>query len=142
MRNRKKMKPETKKTLSRVSNVSGMCLAVIPPVVAFIAQFPQELSPRTYDRAVSWFAVAILAICVLPFIKKIKEYVKSPDAYAIWCAVYVVFAAMQKIVDGIVVVAFVGMISNITAKGLFVLGNRLTASAKNDTSEAAKENQT
>ena len=129
---KKKMSPKTKKTLSRVTNVSGMALAVIPPVVAFITQFPSELTPRTYDRAASWFAVAMLVICCIPFFKKIKEYLKSPDAFALWTAAYIIFAAIERIAEGIVVVAFVGMISNIAAKGLFVGSKKLAEAAKSD----------
>ena len=115
---------DKRKIFAKLIYVLAMISAIAPPLIAFLCRFP-VLKRENYAATVSWFAVAMIAVCCIPFWRKIKEYFKSPDTTVLWLVVFVVFSATRELIDGMVVVAFHGLFGNLIAKGLFYVSHRL-----------------
>lgn len=126
---------DKRRLISKIVYIIGMIFAVAPPLIAFIEHFP-VLKEKNYGATVSWFAVAMIAICCIPFWRKIKEYFKSPDTAVLWLVVFVIFTAVKNLIDGMIVVAFCGLVGNLAAKALFF------ASAKIDVKGEGEEEVT
>ena len=124
---------DKRKVFAKLIYVLAMIFAIAPPLVAFLFRFP-VLKRDNYAATVSWFAVAMIAVCCIPFWRKIKEYFKSPDTTVLWLVVFVLFSATRELIDGMVVVAFHGLLGNLIAKGLFYISHRL-----DNTKEATDE---
>lgn len=113
-----------RKIIAKVIYVVGMICAVLPPLIAFLDNFPL-LTEENYGQAVSWFAVAMIAICCIPFWRKIKEYFKSPDTMVLWLIVFVIFSATKNLINGMIIVSFCGFVGNLVAKALFFAGHKI-----------------
>lgn len=111
---------------ARIVYVIGMLAAILPPAIAFLERFP-VLKEKNYDAVVSWFAVLMLFVCTVPFWRKLKEMLKSPDATFLWLAIFIIFAAIRNIVDGMIVVAFCGLCGNLAARLMFTVSRVIEA---------------
>ena len=119
---------------ARICYIVGMLAAILPPAIAFVEKFP-VLKEKNYDAVVSWFAVLMLFVCTVPFWRKLKEMLKSPDATFLWLAIFCVFAAVKNIVEGMIVVAFCGLCGNLFAKLMFMVSRAIDASEKKEDKE-------
>lgn len=113
-----------RKTVAKLVYSIGMIAAVGAPAISFLFKFP-VLKENNYDQAVSWFAVFMLALCCMPFIKKIREYFKSPDSSIMWLCMFGAFAIIEPIVASIKLVAFCGLAGNLAAKLLFFISKKI-----------------
>lgn len=113
------MKPKTKRT---ILHISALTVDILPPVIATIAQFPVWIETSS-EATVSGLAVLMLFFCALPFVNQIKEWLKNPSVPIMWAVIYVVFCLLQNIIDQIVIVAFIGLISNVVGTGLYKWGD-------------------
>lgn len=113
-----------RKTASKLIYALGMAGAIAAPAISFLCKFP-VLKEKNYDQAVSWFAVAMLVLCCVPFFKKIRELFKSPDALLLWTVIFVIFAVAEPIVSGMKLVAFCGVCGNLFAKLLFYISKKV-----------------
>ena len=89
----------------------GMLLSVIPPAVATLFYFPlwQE---RGAAYLVSGTAVLLLAVSAIPLLRYVRDKLRSPSAYLIWLALFILFALLSRIADEMCVISFVGFIGN------------------------------
>ncbi len=113
------MKNATKGKFIKTAAV-GVDVAV--PLLATLSQFPvwvQHSSEATMSGLFLFFA----ALSCIPFLKQIKEFIKSPSAWLVWVILFVVFTALRNIIDQMVIIAFAGMVSNIIGMGIYKLGS-------------------
>ena len=113
-----------RKTAAKLVYALGMIAAVGAPAISFLLKFP-ILKEKNYEQAVSWFAIAMLALCCVPFFKKIREYFKSPDSTVLWLCIFTAFALVEPIVSSIKLVAFCGLLGNIFAKIMFFVSKKI-----------------
>ena len=113
-----------RKTAAKLIYAIGMVGAVGAPAVSFLFKFP-ILKENNYDQAVSWFAIMMLALCCIPFFKKIREYFKSPDSSVMWGCIFLIFALIEPIVASIKLVAFCGLLGNLFAKLMFFISKKI-----------------
>ena len=123
-----------RQVIAKIVYAVGMICAVVPPLIAFLDNFP-VLTEQNYGQAVSWFAVAMIAVCCIPFWRRIKEYFKSPDTAVPWLVSFIVFTAVKNLIDGMIIVTFWGLIGNLIAKGLFFAAHRLDPPKKKEDDE-------
>ena len=123
-----------RKFASRLIYIIGMMGAVGAPAISFLCKFP-VLKERNYGQAVSWFAVLILVLCCVPFLKKIREMFKSADATGMWLCIFCVLALIEPIVAGIKLVAFCGLCGNVFAKLMFFISSKLYSEVKDEKPE-------
>lgn len=113
-----------RKTAAKLIYVLGMVAAIGAPAISFLCKFP-VLKENNYDQAVSWFAILILSLCCMPFIKKIREYFKSPDSTVMWLVIFIIVALVEPIVANIKLVAFCGLLGNIFARVMFFASQKI-----------------
>lgn len=110
------------KVKGRILHVSALAVDIAPPLLATLCQFPLWVEASS-EATISGIAVLLIFICSLPFVNQIKEYMKLPSVPVAWAIVYVLFAMIQSIIDQMVIVAFVGLVSNVIGTGLYKWGD-------------------
>lgn len=110
-----------KATIGRIVKGEAVTLDVAAPLTATLTQFPVWVE-RSADATVSGMFVFLALLSVIPFLKQIREYFKSPDAWVVWCVIFVFFVVIQNIVQEMLIVSFVGLVANIVGKGVYKLG--------------------
>ena len=110
-----------KATIGKIIKGGAVTLDVAAPLTATITHFPVWVE-RSSEATVSGMFLLLTLISVIPFLKQIREYFKSPDAWVIWCVLFVFFLILQNIVQEMLIVTFVGLIANLIGKGVYKIG--------------------
>ncbi len=130
------MKNKTKGTCVRIG-ATALCVGA--PLGTTIAQFPIWVA--TSDKAtISGMFLVLAFICCLPFTNQLKAYFKSPAIWVVWSVLLALFIALRNIIDQMVIVCFVGLISNSVGSMLYKLGDYIKA--KPDKEDTANDNGT
>lgn len=124
------------KTKGRILHISSLVIDVAPPLIATLTQFPVWIE-HSSEATISGIVLLLGFICCLPFINQIKEYMKSPAVVVIWAIVYVAFMLLRSIIDQMLIVAFIGLISNIIGTGLYKWGDIYSDKKDEETKEEA-----
>lgn len=115
------MKNKTKGTIIKWVSI---VLCVATPLAATLSQFPVWIA--TSDRAtISGIVVVLLFISCLPFLRVIKEKLKSPAAWLVWTILAVLTILLANIIFQMRFVCIVGAISNGIGALLFKWANHL-----------------
>ncbi len=117
----KKMTPKTK---SRLLYFSGLLISVLPVLLATLSYFPLWCK-RGGEYALSGITLILLIIAALPLLRTIRARLRSPSAYTVWLIIFLLFYALSKIADEVVVIAFVGFISNLIGAFIFSLSRKI-----------------
>ena len=62
----------------------------------------------------------------IPALKYIKAFIKSPSVPIVWLVVFVMLTMLNNIIDQMIVVAFIGVISNTLGTILYKIGEKYT----------------
>lgn len=111
------------RTKAKIFTYSGVGLDVLAPFIATLTQFPVWID-RSSDATVSGLFVVMACLCVIPFLKQIKEYLKNPSAPVMWLIVFCVFVVLRNICDEMIIVSLVGLIANIGGSFLVAKGKK------------------
>jgi hypothetical protein len=109
------MKNKTKSKVIRWSS-TGLCVAA--PFAATLSQFPVWIEQSSEATVSGLFLLFAFFSCV-PFIRQIKEYMKSPAAGVMWTIVLIFAIVLRNIIDQMVFVAAIGLVANIIGLGLY-----------------------
>ena len=82
-----------------------------------------------------WVTVPASVISMLPFAKQIVTYMKSPSAWVVWGILFALFIALRNIIDEMVIVCFVGLLSNVVGMFIYKLGEKIADENKGDGSK-------
>lgn len=115
----------------RVYKIIGLCLSVIPPAVTALCYFPLWFSSR--GSAFSVLSILLLALCMLPFRRVIRDYMRSPSAWQMWFVLWVGLTLFARICNGLRVVACVGSVSGLVGEVFFFLSRRAADASARDT---------
>lgn len=107
----------------RMIKGTALAIDIVPPFIATLAQFPIWVD-KSADATVSGLFIVLAFFSCLPFIKQIKAFMRSPSIPILWMVLFVMLSALSNIIDQMVIVCFVGMISNIIGTLLYKLGDR------------------
>lgn len=106
------------KTKGNIIKWVSIVFCVASPLAAILSQFPVWIA--TSDRAtISGIVVVLLFISCLPFIRVIKEKLKSPAAWLIWTILAALAILLANIIFQMRFVCIVGAISNMIGAILF-----------------------
>ena len=109
------MKPILKAFVLRII---GLAVCIIPPVITTLQYFPLWFSET--ETAVSALSAMLLTLCCLPFLKQIKAYFKNtPSSWGIFLAIWIISMSLNKLMDGIETIAFIGTLSNLVGGCIF-----------------------
>ncbi len=119
------------KTKGAIIKWVSIVLCVAAPLAATLSQFPVWIAAG--DRAtISGIAVVLLFISCLPFIRVIKEKLKSPAAWLLWTILAVITILLANIIFQMRFVCIVGAVSNGIGALLFRWANYLIGKPDKD----------
>ena len=110
-----------KATKGKIIKGGAVFIDVAVPLAATFSQFPawvQKSSAATMSGLFLIFAM----ISILPFLKQVKAFIKSPSVWVIWVILFVAFVALRNILEEMIVVCFFGMVANILGAGIYKIG--------------------
>lgn len=113
-----------RKTKGNIFKVLAIGIDVGVPLVATLTQFPLWIK-QSSEATMSGLCLVLICLSVLPFLKQLKEYFKSPSAWVIWGLIFLLLFLLRSIIDQILIVAFAGFIANVVGAGLFAIGNSI-----------------
>ncbi|MBQ9071002.1 MAG: hypothetical protein IJY23_06635 [Clostridia bacterium] len=98
-------------------------ISVAPAVIATVSYFPLW-KERGSAAVLSGFTLALLIIAAAPFLKFIKRILSSPSIFVTWFIIFVLFLLLKSIADEMVVISFVGFVSNAIGALIYKLAER------------------
>ena len=104
----------------------GLLVCVVPPIIATLEYFPLWFSQT--ETAVSVLSAMVIAVCCLPFFKQIKAYFNgSPASWAFFAVMWLVTMSLNKLIDGVETISFIGMLSNLAGGFIFRVEKHIKA---------------
>lgn len=94
------------------------------PLCATLSQFPVWID-RSAAATVSGLAVVFACLSVIPFLRQIKEFFKSPSAWVMWGILFLIFFALRSIIDEMVLICFFGFIGNVIGEFIYKYGEKI-----------------
>ena len=104
----------------RILKASAIAIDVGAPLIATLTQFPIWIE-RSSEATVSGIFLVFALLSVVPLFRYFKALVKSPSAPLMWGILLAFLYAMRVIIDEMIVISFVGLVSNLVGMGLFRL---------------------
>lgn len=89
----------------------AVALCVIPVTVSILCYFPVWRAEGG-EVLLSGVTMLLLAIASLPIYKLLAHKLRSPAAYTVWLIAFLIFLALSKIADEMVVISFTGFVGN------------------------------
>ena len=120
----------TKAALGKIVKGSAIGLDVGGPLIATLTQFPIWVE-KSSEATVSGLFLLFALLSAIPLAKQIKEFIKSPSVWVLWIVLFAFFIMLRNIIDEMVIVCFVGMLSNIVGAGIYKVGNIIEGEEKN-----------
>ncbi len=105
----------------RLIKGSAVALDVLAPFIATLTQFPIWIE-KSSEATISGLFLVFAFLSCIPFIRQIKEYMKSPSACVVWLVLLVIFVCLQNIINEMVIVCFAGAVANTLGAGIYKLG--------------------
>lgn len=109
----------------------ALLTCTVPSIVATVYFFPLWVSKGS-ETTVSGLSVLLLLLCIIPFVRTIKEALKSPDAKTVWFILLLLFWLIRTIVDEMVVICGVGFLSNVLGSLLYAWRNKYSEVKERD----------
>ena len=113
-------------TKGKIFKTSAVVLDVSVPLAATLTQFPAWVE-RSSDATVSGIFLLMAFFSVLPFLKQLKAYFKSPSVWVVWSLIFALFICLRNIIDEMLIVSFWGMCANIIGAGVYKIGASIEA---------------
>ena len=111
----------TNKAKGTAIRYTAIGIDVGAPLIATATQFPvwvEKSSEATFSGLFLLFAF----VSILPFLKQIKEWFKSPSVPVLWVLMFVTFVLLRNIIDEMLAVCFFGMVANILGACVYKVG--------------------
>ena len=94
------------------------------PLVATLSQFPVWIA-HSAESTMSGLCLVLLGLSILPFLKQLKAWFKSPSAWVLWGVIFVILLMLRNIIDQILVVAFAGFLANALGAVIYNIGKHV-----------------
>ena len=98
--------------------VSALLLSCAPPIAATLSYFPVFRKGGAV-ALISGFTLLLLLISISPIIKLLKRFFASPTMTGVWFIIFILFFALSKIAEEMVVISLVGYLGNLSASILW-----------------------
>ena len=109
----------------RLLKAFALFLDISAPLVATVTQFPVWIG-HSAEATVSGVVLILAFLSAIPFFKHIKAFIKSPSVPVLWLIVFVLLSLLNNIIDQMIVVCFVGVISNTIGTFIYKIGEKLS----------------
>lgn len=95
-----------------IAKTIALALNVGAPLAATMTQFPIWVE-RSAEATVSGLFLFFALLSIVPLIKLFKRFLQSPSSPLMWGLIYIFLTALNSIISEMIIIAFVGMVSNI-----------------------------
>lgn len=109
---------------SRVIKAIALAIDISAPLIATLTQFPVWIESSA-EATVSGIVLLLAFFSCIPFLKYLKSYFKSPSIPVVWLILFVILTLLNNIIDQMVVVCFVGLISNSIGTLIYKIGDNV-----------------
>ena len=96
----------------------GVIFSVVPAVIAVLSYFPAWCREGG-EYVLSGFTTLLLLLAMIPLYKLLRKVLKSPSAWLMWLVAFVAFYLVSNIAEEMVVITFVGFVSNVVGAIFF-----------------------
>ena len=100
----------------------GYCLCILPPALATLSYFPLFKSSGTVLAGGTLF---LLALSIQTLFKGLSRLIGTGATFLPWLILFLLFFALSRVADEMVVISFVGLISNLTGGLTLKLARRV-----------------
>lgn len=114
---------------SKIIKGCGITIDIAAPLIATISQFPVWIE-KSASATVSGIFILMAFFSCIPLMKHIINFMKSPSIPIIWLIVFIMLYALNSIIDQMIVVAFVGVISNTIGTFIYKIGDTIEGKDK------------
>lgn len=97
----------------------GYLFSTVPAMLAVVAYFPVLHERGEGETAVSLGAILLLTVALLPLWRGIGAFFRSPSAFKIWLALFLVFYLTGRIAYEMVAVSTVGLLGSLVGLVFF-----------------------
>lgn len=104
----------------RVLKAAALAIDVGAPMAATLTQFPLWIE-RSAGATVSGLVILFAIMSAVPLMRYYKRILKSPSAPLMWGILFGILSALHVIIEEMLVISFVGLVSNVIGWGLFKL---------------------
>lgn len=113
------------KLKGRILKMTALTIDILAPLVATISQFPVWIE-NSAEATVSGVVLILAFFCCIPFLKHITAFMKSPSIPIVWMVIFVLLTLLNNIIDQMIVVCFVGLISNTFGTLIYKIGDNIS----------------
>ena len=101
----------------------GLAVCILPVVICILKYFP-VWTARGGETIFSAITLILLAIAAVPLFSFVKRVLRSPASYTVWLVFFIFFFLISKIAEEMVVISFVGFISNLVGALFFKISRK------------------
>lgn len=116
------MKPKTKGNILKSIAIG---VDVLVPLAATFSQFPIWIE-RSSSATVSGVFLIFAFFSVLPFLKQIRTWLKSPSVEVVWLIIFIMLLILKSIIQEMVIICFFGVLSNTIGAVLYRIGKKIS----------------
>jgi hypothetical protein len=106
----------------KVFRLLGYLFSVFPPLAATLACFPPLYARGDGERAVSLGAVLLLALSLLPILRRLRVILRTPSAPLLWGILLAVFYVAHRVAAEVVFISCFGLVGSLLGALFFRLG--------------------
>ena len=105
---------------------AALLLSVLPPLIAVLSYFPlwREAGAGT---VLSGFTALLLVMAFFPLFKLLRRMLESPSAWVMWLISFLLFFALSRISEQMIVISFIGTLSNAMGAVLYRIAGKAGA---------------
>jgi hypothetical protein len=118
-----------KTVVGTIFKVTAIGVDVCVPMVVALNQFPLWVE-QSAEATMSGICLVLIGLSIIPFLKQIREYFKSPSAWVVWGVILAILVLLRSIIDQILIVSFAGFIANIAGAFIYNIGKGFDKSKK------------
>ncbi len=120
-----------KRTKGNILKGAAVCLDVGAPLIATFTQFPAWIE-RSSGSTMSGIFVVFALLSAVPAFKMVGSMLKSPSSVLLWGIGLGLLMCLRTIVDEMVLICFVGLISNVIGTAIYKIGDGLAKEEESD----------
>ena len=101
----------------------GFSLCILPPLICTLSYFTLWKGVG-YGSCIAGGTALLLILCFFPLLKFIGRAIKSYGSYMVWLLCFLLFFALSKIAEQMVVISLMGFIGNLLGALCFGIAKR------------------
>ena len=114
------------KVKARLLKALALTIDISSPLIATLTQFPVCIE-KSAEATVSGVVLLLAFFSCIPLLKHIKSFIKSPSVPILWLIIFVILTLLNNIIDEMIVVCFVGTISNSIGTVIYKIGDKIAS---------------